>query len=80
MSFPYKKILVIGATSGIGQALASRFVKEGSKVIVVGRRHERLDEFIQSHGKENASAVPFDISEIEKIPDFATKYFAPFCR
>jgi len=38
MSFPYKKILIVGATSGIGEALAARMIKEGKKVIVSGRR------------------------------------------
>ncbi|KAK0516999.1 hypothetical protein JMJ35_000154 [Cladonia borealis] len=72
MSFQYKKILVIGATSGIGEALASRFVKQGSSVIVVGRRKDKLEQFVHEHGKENASAVPFDITELQKIPNFVT--------
>ena len=74
MSFQYKKILVIGATSGIGEALASRFVKQGSSVIVVGRRKDKLEQFVHEHGAENASAVPFDITELQKIPNFVTKY------
>ena len=73
MPFQYKRILVIGATSGIGEALAARFVKEGSKVIVVGRRKENLESFVHIHGKENATAVPFDITEMTKIPNFVTK-------
>ena len=74
MPFQYKKILVIGATSGIGEALASRFVKEGSSVIVVGRRKDKLEQFVHEHGNEKASAVPFDITELQKIPNFVTKY------
>ena len=73
MPFIYEKVLVIGATSGIGEALASRFVQEGSTVIVSGRRKENLEAFVHRHGKDKASAVPFDITEIEKIPAFATK-------
>ena len=73
MPFQYKKVLVIGATSGIGKALASRLVQEGSSVIVVGRRKENLEAFVHEHGKDNASAVPFDITELDKITNFATK-------
>lgn len=73
MPFQYKKVLVIGATSGIGKALATRLVKEGSYVIVVGRRKEALAEFVQEHGHEKSSAVPFDITELQKIPNFAIK-------
>ena len=73
MPFQYKRVLVIGATSGIGEALASRIVQEGSSVIVVGRRKENLESFVHKHGKDKASAVPFDITELDKIPNFVTK-------
>lgn len=73
MPFPYKRVLVLGATSGIGEALAAKLVEEDSKVIIVGRRKERLDEFVQKYGKDKASAVPFDITEMDKIPNFVTK-------
>lgn len=71
MGFPYKKVLVVGATSGIGWALAERVVENGVKVIVVGRRKERLDEFVEKHGKDNASAVVFDIRNLSGISQFA---------
>ncbi|KAL8798659.1 MAG: hypothetical protein Q9182_006492 [Xanthomendoza sp. 2 TL-2023] len=72
MPFSYKRVLCIGATSGIGEALASRFVQEGAHVIVVGRRKEKLEAFVHQHGKDKATAVPFDITEMDKIPNFAT--------
>ncbi|KAI4130493.1 MAG: hypothetical protein LQ338_001724 [Usnochroma carphineum] len=71
MPFPYKRVLVIGATSGIGEALASRFIEEGANVIAVGRRKENLEAFVHKHGKDKATAVPFDITELDKIPNFA---------
>lgn len=74
MPFPYKRVLVIGATSGIGEALASRLVEEGASVIVVGRRKEKLEDFVHKHGKDRATAIPFDITEMDKISNFATKY------
>lgn len=73
MPFIYKKVLVIGATSGIGEALASRLVQEGTSVIVCGRRKDKLEAFVHKHGKDKSSAVPFDITEMEKIPAFVTK-------
>ncbi|CAF9927873.1 hypothetical protein IMSHALPRED_007319 [Imshaugia aleurites] len=72
MPFQYKKVLVIGATSGIGKALASRIIQEGSFVIVVGRRKENLEAFVHEHGNDKASAVPFDVTELDKIPNFVT--------
>lgn len=37
-------ILITGGASGIGLAFAERFFKKGNKVIVVGRRIEKLEE------------------------------------
>jgi NADP-dependent 3-hydroxy acid dehydrogenase YdfG len=73
MPFPYKKVLLIGASSGIGEALATRMVAEGLHVIVVGRRKERLDAFVSKHGSDKATAAAFDISELDKIPEFAKR-------
>jgi uncharacterized oxidoreductase len=37
-------VLVTGGTSGIGLALAERFARSGSEVIVCGRREDKLNE------------------------------------
>lgn len=70
MPFNYNKVLVLGATSGIGWALASKLVENGTSVIVTGRRQEKLDEFVSQHGKDKAEAVQFDITQLDKIPGF----------
>lgn len=36
-------ILIVGATNGIGEAIARRFHAMGKKVIITGRRQEKLD-------------------------------------
>lgn len=69
-NFPYKKVLVLGATSGIGEGLASRFIQENRSVIVVGRRKENLESFVQTHGRDKASLITFDITQLDKIPSF----------
>jgi NADP-dependent 3-hydroxy acid dehydrogenase YdfG len=73
MAFPYKCVLLIGATAGIGRAMGDRLVKGGSKVIAVGRRKERLEEFVSQHGSEMAYAEPFDVTNREQIPRFAAE-------
>ncbi|KAL1981159.1 hypothetical protein VTN96DRAFT_3006 [Rasamsonia emersonii] len=70
MAFPYKKVLVVGATSGIGLAIAERLVQQGIFVIGVGRRKENLDAFVQSQGSDKAAAVQFDITKLDAIPGF----------
>lgn len=76
MAFQYKQILMIGATSGIGAGMANRLVQEGSKVIAVGRRQDRLDEFVSRHGKEKASAVKFDITDRQNMDKFVKELVA----
>jgi|TARA_R110002003_G_scaffold13_6_gene894 NADP-dependent 3-hydroxy acid dehydrogenase YdfG len=73
MSFAYKHVLLIGATSGIGKAMADQFIGQGVKVTVVGRRQQRLDDFIAQHGGDKASGFAFDIEKVHEIPSFIEK-------
>lgn len=73
MPFSYKNVLVIGATSGIGLALAERLIENGSNVIAVGRRQENLDAFVQKHGSSKAASITFDITDLDGIPNFVKK-------
>jgi NADP-dependent 3-hydroxy acid dehydrogenase YdfG len=73
MSFPYKHVLIIGATSGIGRAMVDHFIANGLKITAVGRRQDRLEEIIVQHGSEKASGVAFDVEKLDKIPVFINK-------
>ena len=78
MQLQYKKVLVLGATSGIGRALATRFVETGTSVVVVGRRQEKLDEFVKEHkssGGPSVDSAMFDITDLAAIPQFAETLF-----
>jgi NAD(P)-dependent dehydrogenase (short-subunit alcohol dehydrogenase family) len=62
------KIAVItGANSGIGLASAKRFVAEGAKVYITGRRQEELDKAIQAIGTRVVTAVQGDVSNLEDL-------------
>ncbi|KAL6874176.1 hypothetical protein HDV57DRAFT_504160 [Trichoderma longibrachiatum] len=75
MVFQYKRILLVGATAGIGAALADKFIEENPAVhvIAVGRRQERLDAFVSKHGPERASAIRFDVTDRAGLDDFVNK-------
>ncbi|KAJ5668328.1 uncharacterized protein N7477_006898 [Penicillium maclennaniae] len=73
MSFPYKHVLLIGATSGIGYAMANKMLEHNIKVTAVGRRQERLDAWVQENGTEKAHGKVFDISHLDAIPQFAAE-------
>jgi short-subunit dehydrogenase involved in D-alanine esterification of teichoic acids len=70
MPLQYNKVLIIGATSGIGLAYAEKVVADGKKAIVVGRRKENLEAFAEKHGKDNVDPIVFDITKLDQIPKF----------
>jgi NADP-dependent 3-hydroxy acid dehydrogenase YdfG len=73
MPFPYKNVLITGATSGIGRALAERMIASGIFVIAVGRRQDRLDELVAKHGSDKVAAEVFDVSDIDALGPWAKK-------
>ena len=44
LKFQNKISLITGSGTGIGQAIAKKFVENGGSVIILGRRREPLDE------------------------------------
>ena len=67
-----KKILVTGATRGIGRAMAQKLVSEGLEVIGLGRNHANGIE----HERYTSETIDFsDIKDLEKsLPALAKKY------
>jgi short-subunit dehydrogenase involved in D-alanine esterification of teichoic acids len=78
MPFEYKKVLVVGATSGIGWALASKMLENGVSVIATGRRRENLDDFAKQHSNSKATVdtAVFDITKLDQIPSFVKDIFS----
>ncbi len=52
-------VLVTGATSGFGEAMARRFVHDGRRVIATGRRAERLEALRKELGP---TLLPFQLN------------------
>lgn len=67
-----KSVLITGATSGIGQACAHIFAKNGYITIIAGRRKDRLKklmvELLNSYGAE-VLAVDFDVRNREEVQE-----------
>jgi NAD(P)-dependent dehydrogenase (short-subunit alcohol dehydrogenase family) len=58
-----KKIIVTGASSGIGRATAELFLKEGAKVTLVARREGELKQLAQSANGAKAFVIAADLTD-----------------
>src|ERR1700726_2933626 len=61
-----KLAVVTGGTTGIGFAIAKRFVGEGAYVFITGRRQKELDEAVKAIGSEIAG-VRGDVSKLQDL-------------
>ncbi|NSW93079.1 MAG: SDR family oxidoreductase [Bacteroidales bacterium] len=64
-------ILITGATSGFGKAIAEKFAKEGYDVIITGRRLERLQELEKELHAIGAKVLSlnFDVRKRYEVQD-----------
>jgi len=63
-----KVVVVTGAGSGVGRAVALAFLDNGDKVALLGRRQSPLEETIsQSSASESAMALPADVTSEENV-------------
>ncbi len=65
-----KTILVTGATSGFGKAIATLFAKNGYDIIINGRRKERLAELetqLKNDFKVEVLSLPFDVRKRDEV-------------
>jgi short-subunit dehydrogenase len=68
-----KVVWITGASSGIGEALALQFAKEGANLVLSARRIAELERVKQATGlaDEKILLLPFDVQETEKAAEKA---------
>lgn len=65
-----KTILITGATSGIGEAIAKKFAEGGNKIIITGRRKERLDQLEAAIGSSaELTKLCFDVRNKAEVQE-----------
>ncbi|KAG9001522.1 hypothetical protein FRB90_011597 [Tulasnella sp. 427] len=65
-----ERVLVVGASSGVGRAIALKYAKRGAKVAVMGRRKELLDRVRQEcleAGSPKALAAVGDFTSVDAV-------------
>jgi NAD(P)-dependent dehydrogenase (short-subunit alcohol dehydrogenase family) len=70
-----KRILLTGASSGIGEAAAEKFARRGATVVVVARRKDLLDDLadrILAAGGD-ALAIDCDLSDLDGVDALAAR-------
>ena len=68
-----KRCWVVGASTGIGAALADLLVAKGARVALSARRKEPLDSMAARYGKRRALVLPLDITQAAALEAAAKK-------
>ena len=68
MNLKNKKILITGATGGIGNSLVEKFYNLGSEVLATGTNEEKLNSLKKKFN--NIHITPFKLQDHKKIEEF----------
>lgn len=71
-----KVALITGGGTGIGTAIAERFVREGAKICITGRRQGMLDEVARSLPADMVTSCAGDVSKYEDVLRMVEKTIA----
>src|SRR5690349_3123659 len=84
MNLTGKVVIVTGASSGIGEATAREFAKQGAKVILAARRVDKLEALAQEITAMGTGAqalvIQADLSKLEDIQGMIQKTLEKFNR
>ncbi|MBU3548502.1 SDR family oxidoreductase [Polynucleobacter sp. P1-05-14] len=67
--FSGKRVWVIGASSGIGEACAKTLLLKGAKVALSSRRAERLNEIASTAEVDQSLVIPLDVTDDAQLQD-----------
>ncbi|MDU2345104.1 MAG: SDR family oxidoreductase [Staphylococcus aureus] len=64
-----KVAVVTGASSGIGEAIATLLHEEGAKVVLAGRNKEKLQNVANQLSQDSVKVVPTDVTNKEEVDE-----------
>ena len=71
-----KTVLVTGATSGIGEAAALKFAEASDRLIITGRRRDKLDDLaarLKNRFKTEVLSLCFDVRQLSEVEKYLGK-------
>lgn len=72
-----KVAFITGGTSGIGLAIAKRFVASGCKVVICGSNEKKLQNVLASLS-DSVKGIQFDVSDVQACDDVIEKVIESF--
>ncbi|MEH7314024.1 SDR family oxidoreductase [Priestia megaterium] len=73
-----KVVIIMGASSGIGEATTKKLVQEGAKLVIAARREDRLKTLVDSLPNAEISHAVADVTnkeEVQAVVDLAIKKY-----
>lgn len=73
-----KVVIIMGASSGIGEATTKKLAQEGAKLVVAARREDRLKALVQSLSNAEISYIVADVTskeEVQAVVDLAMQKY-----
>ena len=75
-----KNVVITGATSGIGEAIARAYLDQGENVVLTGRRTDRLEalksEFAETYPSQTVWTFPLDVTNMTMVKTICSDILA----
>lgn len=73
MALKDKVVVIMGASSGIGEATANLLAKSGAKLTIAARRMNRLEKIVQNNSEAEILPVAADVAKVEEVQNVIDK-------
>jgi len=82
MNFENKVVVITGASSGIGEAVAEKFAKKGANIVLVARRKEKLEKVEKNLSQYSVRTLicVCDVSDKEQVKQMSQKVIDTFSK
>lgn len=81
ISYRNRTVWITGASSGIGEATALRFAREGARLVLTSRNEQQLEDVAarcKGQGSPDVAVLPADLSRLDGLDALADKAWKCF--